>query len=91
VQLRAFATAHYTLSGQSFAATWAVLDFIQRYIAEPILKEQESTAHDPFQAAITHRDDARKEGLQLVEEMSLTFHYPADFPMVLFKPEETEG
>jgi len=88
--LKAFAAAHYMLSGQSFGATWATLDFMQRYIVSPVLKSDPSHKADHFQASITHRDDARLEGLQMVEQMCLSFNYPAEYPLVLIKPEEDQ-
>ena len=89
-RLRAFAVAHYMLSGQNFAATWAGLDFIQRYIAEPILRADPAHIKDSFQASITHRDDARLEGLQMVEQMSLEFHYPDEYQLILINPSEVQ-
>jgi len=90
VRLRAFAAAHYMLSGQNFAATWATLDFIQRYIAEPILRNDPAHNKDSFQASLTHRDDARLEGLQMVEQMSLEFHYPDEYQLILINPSEDQ-
>ena len=89
-RLRAFAAAHYMLSGQNFAATWATLDFIQRYIAEPILRTDPAHNKDSFQASLTHRDDARLEGLQMVEQMSLEFHYPDEYQLILINPSEDQ-
>jgi len=89
-RLRAFAAAHYMLSGQNFAATWATLDFIQRYIAEPILRNDPAHNKDSFQASLTHRDDARLEGLQMVEQMSLEFHYPDEYQLILINPSEDQ-
>jgi len=90
-RLRAFAAAHYMLSGQNFAATWATLDFIQRYIAEPILRTDPAHNKDSFQASLTHRDDARLEGLQMVEQMSLEFHYPDEYQLILINPSEDQS
>jgi hypothetical protein len=87
-QLKAFAAAHYMLSGQHFSATWATLDFILRYVAEPLLRKDPDHAKDSFQASLIHRDDARKEGLQMVEQMSLAFHYPQEYKLVLVNPSE---
>jgi len=89
-RLRAFAAAHYMLSGQNFAATWATLDFVQRYIAEPILRNDPAHNKDSFQASLTHRDDARLEGLQMVEQMSLEFHYPDEYQLILINPSEDQ-
>lgn len=89
-RLRAFAVAHYMLSGQNFAATWATLDFVQRYIAEPILRNDPAHNKDSFQASLTHRDDARLEGLQMVEQMSLEFHYPDEYQLILINPSEDQ-
>jgi hypothetical protein len=87
-QLRAFATAHYMLDGQMFSVSWATLDFILRYIAEPLLRHDPTHTADSFQVALNHRDDARKEGLQMVEQMSLTFNYPEEYKLVLVDPPE---
>ena len=41
--LRAFATAQYLLSGQSFATIWAVLNFLQHYLVVPTLQTRPGT------------------------------------------------
>jgi hypothetical protein len=71
-------------------AVFARIKNEQVVYAEPTQKRQ-GTHHDPSPVTIIHRDDARTGGLQLVEEMSLQFHYPAEFPMILFNREETEA
>lgn len=85
--LRAFATAHYLLSGQSFATTWAVLNFLQRYLVEPTLKRDSKQGQKALEIATTERDDARREGLTLVEQMNIEFGYPARYESILITPE----
>lgn len=93
-QLRAFAISIYLLSGQNFAATWATLDFVQRYMVEPAMRFDPAHAHDPQEAIANairiHRDDARQEGLQMVDRMSVEFKYPEDFEMYLIVPEDLQ-
>jgi hypothetical protein len=76
--LQALATAHYLLSGQSFANTWSLLSFLQRYLVVPSLQTDPARAKDSLQIATTERDDARREGLTLVEQMNieLDIHNP---------------
>jgi hypothetical protein len=83
-RLTALAKAHFMLSGQEFSSVWATLDFIQRYIAEPLLKSLGKD--DPYEASITHRDDARKEGLEMVGTMCQTFQFPGSLEMPLINP-----
>jgi hypothetical protein len=85
--LRAFATAHYLLSGQSFATTWAVLNFLQRYLVEPTLKRDSKQPQKALEIATTERDDARREGLTLVEQMNIEFGYPERYESILITPE----
>jgi two-component sensor histidine kinase len=77
-ELRALATAHYLLSGQSFANTWSLLSFLQRYLVVPSLQTDPARTKDSLQIATTERDDARREGLTLVEQMNieLDIHNP---------------
>jgi hypothetical protein len=89
-QLKAFAAAHYMLSGQHFSVAWANLDFILRYMAEPLLRNDPAHTQDSFQASLIDRDDARKEGLQMVEQMSLAFHYPQEYKLVLVNPPDDD-
>ena len=89
-ELRAFAAAHYMLSGQQFSVAWANLDFILRFTAEPLLRNDPAHTKDSFQASLIHRDDARKEGLQMVEQMSLAFHYPQEYKLVLVNPPDDD-
>lgn len=78
--------SHYHLSGQSFAAIWSALDFIQRYVVEPHLQTLGKT--DPYEASKIHRDEARKEGLQLVIEMCHLFKFPSSMDLTLISPPE---
>lgn len=81
--LRAFATAHYLLSGQSFANTWSVLSFLQRYLVVPTLQRDPARAKDSLQIATTERDDARRQGLTLVEQLNTEL----DIENALLNPE----
>lgn len=84
--LRAFATAHYLLSGQSFATTWSVVNLLQRYLVEPTLKRDQARANNSLQIATTEREDSRQEGLTLLEHMNLRFGYPGPYEKVLIVP-----
>jgi hypothetical protein len=89
-KLRAFAAAHFMLAGQTFAAAWATLDFFLRYIAEPTLRNDPNHSQDSFEASVTYREYARKEGLLMVEQMSFAFQYPEEYTPVLFCPVEDQ-
>jgi len=83
--LRAFAVAHYMLSGQTFINTWAVLHFAQ-YIAERFLVTEFKNNHK--EEATTRRDEARLDALELLQQMSLELDYPAPFKPILWTPSE---
>jgi hypothetical protein len=85
--LRAFATAHYLLSGQSFATTWAVLNFLQRYLVQPTLNRDLKEPKKALETANAERDDARREGLTLVEQMNIEFGYHERYESILISPE----
>lgn len=86
-RLTAMSKANYLLTGQTFAAGWAALDFVQRFVVEPVLKTMRS---DSYEAAVMHRDDARKEGLELVVTMCKEFRFPGTLMMRLYSPSEDE-
>lgn len=83
--LRAFAVAHYMISGQTFINTWAVLQFTQ-YIVERHLITEFKTKH--HEEATTRRDEARLDALELLQRMSLELGYPASFKPILWSPSE---
>lgn len=83
--LTAFAIAHYMLSGQTFINTWAVLHFTQ-YIAERFLITE--FKNKTQEEAITRRDEARLDALELLQRMSLELGYPASFQPILWTPSE---
>lgn len=85
VALRAFAVAHYMISGQTFINTWAVLHFSQ-YIAERFLITDFKNNHQ--EEATTRRDEARLDALELLQRMSLELGYPAPFKPILWTPSE---
>lgn len=85
VALRAFAVAHYMISGQTFINTWAVLHFTQ-YIAERFLITEFKNNHQ--EEATTRRDEARLDALELLQRMSLELGYPAAFKPILWTPSE---
>ncbi len=85
--LRAFATAHYLLSGQSFATTWSVLNLLQRYLVEPTIKRIPEHAQNSLQIATDEREDGRREGLTLVEQMNIEFGYPERYEKILINLE----
>ena len=85
VALRAFAVAHYMISGQTFINTWAVLHFTQ-YIAERFLITEFKNNHQ--EEATTRRDEARLDALELLQRMSLELGYPAPFKPILWTPSE---
>jgi hypothetical protein len=77
--------ANYFLTGQTFATGWATLDFVQRYIVEPML---ENTKPDPYEEAITQRDAVRKEGVQMVVKMSEEYKFPGTLIVKICVPIE---
>lgn len=83
--LRAFAVAHYMISGQTFINTWAVLQFSQ-YIAERFLIPEFKNNHQ--KEATTRRDEARLDALELLQRMSLELGYPGSFKPILWTPSE---
>ncbi len=86
-ELRAFAVAHYVLSGQSFSVIWAILEFTQ-YLAEQFLMNQPEFKKNYLEVATTRRDEARSDGLELVQRMSIKVGYPNQFHLILFDPPE---
>lgn len=86
-ELRAFAVAHYVLSGQSFSVIWAILKFTQ-YLSERFLMTQPEFKTNYQKVATTRRDEARSDGLELVQRMSLKLGYPDQFQLILFDPPE---
>jgi hypothetical protein len=86
--LRAFAAAHYLLSGQSFATIWAVLNFLQSYLVEPTLKRDSKQSQNAVAIAINQRDDSRREGLEMVKEMDTQFGFPQAYESILISPAE---
>ena len=84
--LRAFAIAQHRLSGQTFAATWAVLKFLQHYLVAPMLQSDSARAKNSLQIATTESDNARREALTLIEGMNEEFGYPAPYETLLVAP-----
>jgi hypothetical protein len=79
-------SAHYNLSAQSFTAVWAVLDFLQRFMVDPILANNPHHKPDPHAESVRQRRDARVEGLQMAERMDEQFQSPQPIQMVLISP-----
>ena len=79
-------SAHYNLSAQSFTAVWAVLDFLQRFVVDPVLANNPQHKPDPHAESVRQRRDARVEGLQLAERMDEQFQSPQPIQMVLISP-----
>ena len=79
-------SAHYNLSAQSFTAVWAVLDFLQRFMVDPILANNPQHKPDPHAESVRQRRDARVEGLQMAERMDEQFQSPQPIQMVLISP-----
>jgi hypothetical protein len=78
--------AHYNLAAQSFTAVWAVLDFLQRFMVDPILANNPDHQKDPHAESVRQRRDARVEGLQMAERMDEQFQSPQPIQMVLISP-----
>jgi hypothetical protein len=85
VALRAFAVAHYMLSGETFINTWAAL-FFSRYVAERFLMSEFKTNYQ--EEAKIRRDEARLDALEWLKQMTLEFGYPAPFKPILWTPPE---
>jgi hypothetical protein len=81
--LRAFAVAHYMLSGETFINTWAALSF-GRYIAERFLMTDFKTTYED--EAKTRRDEARLDALEWLKQMTLELGYPAPFKPIRWTP-----
>jgi len=79
-------SAHYNLSAQSFTAVWAVLNFLQRFMVDPILANDPQHKPDPHAESVRQRRDAQVEGLQLAERMDEQFQSPQPIQMVLISP-----
>jgi hypothetical protein len=85
-RILALDSAHYNLSAQSFTAVWAVLNFLQRFMVDPILANDPQHKSDPHAESLRQRRDARVEGLQLAERMDEQFQSPQPIQMVLISP-----
>ncbi len=85
VALRAFAIAHYTISGQTFINNWAALCF-GRYIAERFLMTDFKNSYE--EEAKTRRDEARLDALELLKQMTLELGYPFPFKPIHWTPPE---
>ena len=81
--LRAFAIAHYMLSGETFINTWAALSF-GRYIAEQFLMTEFKTTYED--EAKTRRDEARLDALEWLKQMTLELGYPVPFKPIRWTP-----
>jgi hypothetical protein len=81
--LRAFAIAHYMLSGETFINTWAALSF-SRYIAEQFLRTEFKTTYED--ESKTRRDEARLDALEWLKHMTLELGYPAPFKPIRWTP-----
>ena len=79
-------SAHYNLSAQSFTAVWAVLNFLQRFMVDPILTNDPQHKPDPHAESVRQRRDARVAGLQMAERMDEQFQSPQPIQMVLISP-----
>jgi hypothetical protein len=79
-------SAHYNLSAQSFTVVWAALDFLQRFLVDPILANNPQHKPDPHAESVRQRRDARVEGLQMAERMDEQFQSPQPIQMVLISP-----
>jgi len=85
-RILALDSAHYNLSAQSFTAVWAALNFLQRFMVDPILANDPQHKPDPHAESLRQRRDARVEGLQLAERMDEQFQSPQPIQMVLISP-----
>jgi len=84
--LRAFAIAQHRLSGQSFAATWATLKFLQHYLVVPTLQRDPASAKNTQQIVTAESDNLRQEALDLIEQMDNEFGFPEPYEIVLIVP-----
>lgn len=84
--LRAFAIAQHRLSGQSFAAAWAALKFLQHYLVVPTLQRVPASAQNAQQTVTTESDNLRQEALDLIEQMDKEFGYPGPHETILIVP-----
>jgi hypothetical protein len=84
--LKAFAIAQHRLSGQSFAAAWANLKFLQHYLVVPTLQREPARAKNAQQIVTTDSENLRREALDLLKEMDAEFGYPEPYEVVLIVP-----
>ncbi len=75
--------ANFNLASQVFTIVWAILDFFQRFVANPLLSKMPEHKDAPQQESARQIHDARTEGLQLVEKMSDDLRSPVKPEMVL--------
>jgi len=75
--------ANFNLATQVFTVVWAILDFVQRFVANRVLSTMEEFATAPQQESERQIHDARTEGLQFVEEMSDDLRSPIKPTLVL--------
>ena len=75
--------ANFNLSAQVFTIVWAIVDFFQRYIANPLLSKMAEHKAAPQQESDRQIYEARTEGLQLVEKMGDDLRLPVKPEMVL--------
>ena len=72
-RLKMFTIAQYNLSAQTFAANWAVLDFIRRDLVEPRLETQFECEDNPTITALVEGKESWNVGLEIVKH--LAFHF----------------
>src|ERR1041384_2286310 len=69
-RLKMFTIAHYNLSTQTFAANWAILDFILRDLVEPRLQTDPEYKDDASNTALVEGKESWHRALQIAKDLS---------------------
>jgi hypothetical protein len=59
-------SAHFNVSAQGFTLMWTILDFFQRFVADPMLAGTEEHQEDPHGESTRQVQEVRAEGLELL-------------------------
>jgi hypothetical protein len=84
----ALGSAHFNVSAQGFTLLWAILDLMQRFVADPMLGRTEEHQANPNAESTRQLLDARTEGLNLLEQFSEQNHARESLQMFLLRFEE---
>lgn len=80
--------AHFNVAAQAFTLLWACLDLLQRFVADPTLVRTSEHQANPHGESLRQVNEARAEGLQLIEGFSEQHQVQDSLQMVLLKFDE---